>query len=58
MTRPTRDEIQRVRQHECRMRGHGWTPIIHFGDEDPTSFICDHCGRMLFVTAADPEENP
>lgn len=40
----TREEIQRVRKHECSMRGHSFDVITTTGSLDPKQIICSNCG--------------
>lgn len=46
---PTFEEQMKVRRWECKMRGHGWDPVLKLGQETPDLFVCNHCGRTLRV---------
>lgn len=46
---PTLEEIQRVREHECRMRSHTFTETTAIGFDGPTRVICTNCGRTWRV---------
>lgn len=41
---PSQEEVQRVHDWECQLRGHNYTLVQTFGGED--SFICTHCGKQ------------
>jgi transcription elongation factor Elf1 len=50
----TLEEVMRVRRFECRMSRHTWRAVGAVDREDPGFFICDNCGRRLWVEAAQP----
>lgn len=51
-TTPTAEEVQRVRRHECAIRGHSWSHINVLGNEAPIALLCDNCGKRVPVGPA------
>lgn len=48
---PSMEEIQRVREHECRMSGHDFTVLGVWQVEGPHAVTCSHCGKGWTVPA-------
>jgi hypothetical protein len=48
MTDPTPAEVRRVREYECKMRGHSWD-VIQLLDVPPSMIVCRNCGKSYAV---------
>lgn len=53
--KPTPEEIRRVRQWECSLRGHEWR-IIENAFTEPVRLTCDRCAEFRRITPHTPKE--
>jgi hypothetical protein len=52
---PTREDIQKVREYECRMNGHIYSHLEAMFVDGPIAVVCMNCGKKWAVKHEDDE---